>query len=246
MTTTEGLTLVAGGFGTVGRAIVDRISKNGDAVVVLDAQEPPAAFPHAHYAVDVTDADAVAEVVAEVRRIQSAPPVKLVYTVGVGPRYKDTLDLTSEEFLRAVDVNVLGAVNIVRAMREDMVRLRYGRVVGISSVTGRGGWRARSEYAASKAMLESVFATLAIELGPFGVTVNCVAPGHMRTAMTDGARIPWEATTNRTALGRLVTPAEVSAAVTYFLDSDAAAVTGAVLHVDAGYLVNQLPVQHVG
>lgn len=236
--------VVTGGAGGVGRVIVERLARDGR-VVVLDLDEGRLERGRAS-----TDAAAVAWVRADIcvrasvdDALQRLPdgfagPLTLVNCAGVGPSYRAALELDEEDVLRVMRVNVIGALSVARAMVPAMAAAGWGRIVNISSVTASGGWRARSEYAASKAALESFSASLAAELGIHGITVNCVAPGHMRTELTATGAIPWDPIIDRTVLGRLVEPAEVAEAVAYLTGAAAAGVTGAVLRVDAGYVSN--------
>jgi len=232
--------LVTGGSGGLGRAIVGRLAEQWR-VVVLDIVSPPSDLGSTEYAtVDVCDAASVQRAVDELTR--DAHSTALVNCAGVGPSYRSAVDLDPRAFHRAVDVNVVGALNSCRAVAPVMRARGKGRIVNISSVTAQGGWRWRTEYAASKAALESLTASLAVELGAQGITVNCVSPGHVKTAMTADSAIAWDALVARTALRRLVTPEEVADAVSFLVSDRASGITGTVLRVDAGYLANQLVV----
>ncbi len=237
---------MTGGAGGVGGAIVDRLARDRN-VVVLDVDDArldrrrsaTAGTSVAWLQADICDRASVATALASLP-VDLGPPLVLVNCAGLGPSYRQAVDLDDADVIRAIRVNVIGALNVSRALVPAMERAGWGRIVNISSVTARGGWRSRSEYAASKAALESFSSSMAAELGPAGITVNCVAPGHMRTELTAGGAIPWEPIVERTALGRLVEPAEVAEAVSYLASPAAGGVTGAVVHVDAGYLANQM------
>lgn len=240
------LAVVSGGAGRLGRTIVERLTAASMSVVALDfdadriatARNETDADRVNWKVVDICDREAVIEAYEEIGDL--GVPAVLVNSAGVGPAYEGAAEVDPATVLRVMTVNVMGILNCCHAAVPFMRSLGWGRIVNISSVTAQGGWRGRGEYAASKAALESFSASLAIELGPIGVTVNCVAPGHMRTEMTDAAAIPWEPIVSRTALGRLVTPHEVAEAVAFLVGERAGGITGSVLRVDAGYLANQL------
>jgi 3-oxoacyl-[acyl-carrier protein] reductase len=142
------------------------------------------------------------------------------------------LSMSDDAFGRVVQVNLSAAFALSRAALRGMLRARSGRIVSVSSVVGLHGNPGQANYAASKAGLIGLTKTLAREVGKRGITVNCVAPGFVTTAMTadldaDGLRAQIPA-------GRFGEPHEV-AAVIAFLCSDAAAyVNGTVLQVDGG------------
>jgi NAD(P)-dependent dehydrogenase (short-subunit alcohol dehydrogenase family) len=242
----QSLAVVGGGAGGLGRVIVERLAAASMRVVALDldpdriakARNQTDAGGVDWKVVDICDREAVLGAYEEISSL--GVPAVLVNSAGLGPAYKGATEVDPATVVRAMTVNVLGILNCCHAAVPFMRSLGWGRIVNISSVTAQGGWRGRGEYAASKAALESFSATLAIELGPIGITVNCVAPGHMRTEMTDAAAIPWEPIVSRTALGRLVTPHEVAEAVAFLVGEGAGGVTGTVVRVDAGYLANQL------
>lgn len=143
--------------------------------------------------------------------------------------------MRDDAFERVLNVNLKGAFNAVRALSRHFMRQRGGRVVSIGSVVGLMGNAGQVNYAASKAGLIGLSKAAARELAPFGATVNVVAPGFVKTDMTDAMPVrAREESEARIPLGRLAAPEEV-AAVVRFLASDAAGyVTGEVIRVDGG------------
>ena len=116
-----------------------------------------------------------------------------------------------------------------------MMRRRYGRIIGITSVVGVTGNAGQGNYAAAKAGMIGMSKALAQEIASRGVTVNCVAPGFIETAMTEGLNEKQrEAILPRVPAGRLGTSAEIAAAVVYLASGEAAYVTGQTLHVNGG------------
>lgn len=131
-------------------------------------------------------------------------------------------------------LNVEGPIAVTIAAAR--VLPRGGRIVNVSSVAARGGAR-RGVYGATKAALESMTRSFAADLGPRGITVNCVAPGTTRTEMASQAfGAAFESMAESTALGRLGEPLDVAAAIAYLASDDAGWMTGAIVPVDGGRL----------
>ncbi len=134
-----------------------------------------------------------------------------------------------------VDLNVKGTIQMTKPVVRAMLRRRAGRVINISSVVGRSGYRGLSVYGATKAAIEGFTRGLARELGSRGITVNCVAPGYLRTEMTHGLNEEQlEQIVRRTPLGRLGEVDDVAGMVRYLASDEAAFVTGQVFVVDGG------------
>jgi 3-oxoacyl-[acyl-carrier protein] reductase len=116
-----------------------------------------------------------------------------------------------------------------------MMKRRWGRIVGISSVVGATGNPGQANYVASKAAMVGMTKVIAAEVASRGITVNCVAPGLIETAMTAAlTQEQNERIAGRVPIGRLGTAAEIAAAVVYLASDEAAYVTGATLHVNGG------------
>ncbi|MCC7166064.1 MAG: 3-oxoacyl-[acyl-carrier-protein] reductase [Rhodospirillales bacterium] len=148
---------------------------------------------------------------------------------GLAMRMKD------EDWQKVLDVNLTASFRLIRAALRGMMKRRFGRVIGITSVVGVTGNPGQANYAASKAGIIGMSKALAQEVASRNITVNCVAPGFIATPMTEVltpeqkdkllAGIP---------LGRMGTPEEIAAAVLYLASREAGYVTGATLHVNGG------------
>jgi len=187
-----------------------------------------------YYAHDVSDEAEVAKLRAEVLRDFGHVDI-LVNNAGI-TRDKSFKKMTKEMWDTVLSVDLTGVYLVTKQFIDDMAERNWGRVINISSVIGEIGNFGQTNYAAAKGGLISFSKALAREYARKGVTVNAVAPGFIKTAMTDA--IPegaLEVVVKATPVGRLGNPGEIAAGVA-FLASDAAAyITGHVLDINGGY-----------
>ncbi len=145
------------------------------------------------------------------------------------------VQLRDEDWDQVIDVDLTATFRLARAAVRGMMRRRFGRVIGITSVVGVTGNPGQGNYAAAKAGMIGMIKSLAQEYAKRGVTANCVAPGMIATPMTDKlTEKQREAILDRVPTTRLGTPAEVAAAVVFLASAEAAYVTGHTLHVNGG------------
>ncbi|SEW04069.1 3-oxoacyl-[acyl-carrier-protein] reductase [Cognatiyoonia koreensis] len=143
--------------------------------------------------------------------------------------------MSDEEWSSVLDVNLTSTMRLCKGVIRGMMKARWGRIVNISSVVGATGNPGQANYAASKAGMVGMSKSIAYEVASRGITVNCVAPGFITTAMTD--KLTDDQKTGilgQVPAGRMGDPTEIAAAVLYLASPEAAYVTGSTLHVNGG------------
>ncbi|MGD1869682.1 MAG: 3-oxoacyl-[acyl-carrier-protein] reductase [Neomegalonema sp.] len=143
--------------------------------------------------------------------------------------------MSDEEWDQVIAVNLTAAFRLSRGVLRGMMKARWGRIVGITSVVGATGNPGQGNYAASKAGMSGMSKSLAYEVASRGVTVNCVAPGFIATAMTDALTEDQKAAIDqKIPAGRMGTPEEIAAATLFLASPEAGYVTGHTVHVNGG------------
>jgi 3-oxoacyl-[acyl-carrier protein] reductase len=232
--------LVTGASGGIGGAIAEALHAQGATLTLsgtrLDALQAVAdrLGDRVHIAAaDLAEPPSVDGLVPEAERLMGGLDI-LVNNAGL-TRDGLAVRMKDEDWQLVLRVNLEAAFRLSRGALKGMMRQRFGRIIGITSVVGVTGNAGQANYSASKAGLIGLSKALAQEVATRGITVNCVAPGFIASAMTEGLNEKQRENILRSVpAGRLGTAAEVAGAVA-FLASDAAAyVTGQTLHVNGG------------
>ncbi|MFZ5781483.1 MAG: 3-oxoacyl-[acyl-carrier-protein] reductase [Pseudomonadota bacterium] len=158
----------------------------------------------------------------------------LVNNAGI-TRDNISMRMKDEEWEKVLQVNLTGTFRLTRAAMRGMMRRRFGRVISITSIVGVTGNPGQANYAAAKAGLIGMSKSLAQELASRGITVNCIAPGFIATAMTDALTDDQKkAILARVPADRLGSPEEIAAGAVYLASDEAGYVTGQTLHINGG------------
>ncbi len=232
--------LVTGASGGIGGAIGRALHRQGATVAVagrrgaaLDALVAELG-EHAHaLTADLADPEASDRLVREAEAAMGHVDI-LVNNAGI-TRDALALRLREEDWQAVIEVNLTAAFRLARAALRGMVRRRRGRVIAIASVVGITGNAGQANYAAAKAGLIGMAKSLAAETATRGITVNCIAPGLITTAMTDKLTDEQRARIAATIpMGRFGTAEDVAAAAVYLASAEASYITGQTLHVNGG------------
>jgi 3-oxoacyl-[acyl-carrier protein] reductase len=245
MTRFDGLTaVVTGGAKGIGAATARRLASEGATVVVADFDEDGAKQTAAEiggHAIrcDVTQLADVEAAVTAAKEHGGSVDI-LVTCAGI---IRDNLlfKMTDDDWNAVIDTHLKGTFHAVRAAQTHMVEQKRGKMVLISSTSALGN-RGQTNYATAKAGLQGMTKTLAIELGPFNVNVNCVAPGFIVTDMTrqtaERVGVPFdkftEAASAQIPLRRAGQPEDVAGTIAFLCSEDAAYVSGQVIYVAGG------------
>jgi 3-oxoacyl-[acyl-carrier protein] reductase len=214
----------AGQADAAGALCADTVAAGGRAIAV---------------AADLADAEAVQAMVSRTQA-ELGPVTILVNNAGIA--WQGTLDTyDAEQVARMRSVNIDGVIHATRAVIGPMRARRYGRIVNVSSIAAIGtALPGNAFYAATKAEVVTLTKRFAMELGPHGITVNAVAPGFVRTDLTQRGRgaADWQATEQRLAdramMGRIGEPEDIAHAVTFLASPESSWITAQLLTVDGG------------
>jgi 3-oxoacyl-[acyl-carrier protein] reductase len=240
------LAIVTGGARGIGRAIVEALLVQGRRVAAFDINEEQLSVTKQGMLeegfkeddllllkLDITDTAAMTSAIEALAEQWGGVGV-LVNNAGI-TRDKLMIQMDDEDYDRVLAINLKAAFTATRLAARSMVRNKFGRIVSISSVAGVMGQAGSANYAASKAGLIGMSKSIARELGKKNVTANCIAPGFIRTEMTqvlpDAVK---QAALNVIPVRRMGEPSEVARAVAFLASDEAGYITGQVLCVDGG------------
>jgi 3-oxoacyl-[acyl-carrier protein] reductase len=232
--------LVTGATGGIGGAIARRLHERGAAVGLsgtrverLEQLADELGGPAHVLPCNLGDAEAVGVLIKQAEAAMERVDI-LVNNAGL-TRDNLSMMLKDEDWQAVIDVNLTATFRLSRAAVRGMMRRRWGRIVNITSVVGVTGNPGQSNYAASKAGMIGLSKSLAAEIASRNVTVNCVAPGFIATAMTDVLPDEQKAKLlERVPMGRLGAPDDIAWCVIYAASEEAAYMTGQTLHVNGG------------
>jgi 3-oxoacyl-[acyl-carrier protein] reductase len=232
--------LITGASGGIGGAIARALHGAGAKVALSgtrrDALDALAADLGANASVvpcNLSDADAVAALAADAEAAVGQLDIVVnnagLTRDGLAMRMKD------EDWSRVIDVNLTAAFRISRGALRGMMKRRWGRIINITSIVGVTGNPGQANYAASKAGMIGMSKSLAAEVASRGITVNCIAPGFIDTAMTQALdESQHERLLGAIPVGRLGTSDDIAAGAVYLASEEAAYVTGQTLHINGG------------
>ncbi|MBO9375999.1 3-oxoacyl-[acyl-carrier-protein] reductase [Sphingomonas histidinilytica] len=233
--------LVTGASGGIGSAIARALVQQGATVALSGTREDALKAVAAEIGgktvilpCNLGDAEAVDGLIPRAVEALGGKLDILVNNAGV-TRDNLIMRMKDEEWDQVISVNLEAAFRLIRAAAKPMMKARFGRVITITSIVGTTGNPGQANYAASKAGLVGMSKALAQELASRNITVNCVAPGFIASAMTDVlADAQKEALLGKIPAGKLGEGGDIAAAVVYLASQEASYVTGQTLHVNGG------------
>ena len=242
--------IVTGAARGIGAATARRFAEEGASVAVLDLDETEAAATARTLPVDAGEkaigvgvdvADAAAVETAVARVVEELGKVDvLVNNAGI-TRDNLLFKMTEDDWDSVMNVHLRGAFLMTRAVQKHMVEAKFGKILNLSSVSALGN-RGQANYSAAKMGIQGFTRTLALELGPFGINANAIAPGFIVTEMTDATarrvgvepEAYREAAASQTPVRRVGWPEDIAAAAAFLCSDEASYITGQTLYVDGG------------
>ena len=234
--------LISGGSRGIGRVIVKSFSEKGYSVAFLYEKNDEAArktaeeFGALAIKCDVSDSSSAKNAVEVAREYLGNIDI-LINNAAVSS-IKPFDMFSDDEWNRMIGVNLSGAFFLCREIAPEMISRKWGRIINIGSMWGKVGASCEVPYSASKAGIRGFTMSLAKELAPSGVTVNCIEPGVIMTEMNAAlGETALRELAEETPMGRLGDPSEVASAVCFFASEEARFISGQILGVDGGFAI---------
>ena len=232
--------LVTGASGGIGGAIAKALHAQGATVALSGTRVAPLEAlaaelgSRAHVLpCNLSDAEAVAALTKQAIEAMGSVDI-LVNNAGI-TRDNLFMRMSDDEWSSVLEVNLTSTMRLCKGAIRGMMKARWGRIINISSIVGATGNPGQANYAASKAGVVGMSKSIAYEVASRGITVNCVAPGFITTAMTDKLNDDQKSgILTQVPAGRMGDAEEIAAAVVYLASQEAGYVTGATLHVNGG------------
>ncbi|MBN1695841.1 3-oxoacyl-[acyl-carrier-protein] reductase [candidate division WOR-3 bacterium] len=235
--------LITGGAAGIGKGITLKLASNGVECVIFDIQDASAVAAEAKkmgvdstfIKVDVTDSQAVVSAVKDVS--SSLGDINILINNAGITRDNLLMRMKEEDWDKVIQINLKGVFNCTKAVIRGMMSSRWGRIISISSVVGIMGNAGQANYAASKAGIIGFTKSIAREAGSRNITANAIAPGFIKTEMTD--KLPEEVKKDylsRIPLGKFGEVEDVCNLVNFLVSEEASYISGQVIQVDGGLL----------
>ncbi len=233
--------LVTGATGGIGREIVKKLHAQGATIAMTDMNKDVLEAFKAElggerlfvYTANLTDSESLKTLVQNAEKDMGKIDI-LVNNAGIT---KDGLSMrmTDEQWQMVLDINLTAGFKLARAVMPGMMKRRFGRIIGMASVVGVMGNAGQANYSASKAGLIGMSKCIGQEVASRGITVNCVAPGFIKTPMTDVLSDEAKAKLTATIpMARLGLPEDIANAVLFLASDEASYITGQTIHVNGG------------
>jgi 3-oxoacyl-[acyl-carrier protein] reductase len=232
--------LVTGASGGIGGAIAAALHEAGAKVTLTGTREGPLneladALGENSFVLPCNLGDAAAVEALPKQAVEAMGSLDILVNNAGITRDNLFMRMSDAEWSQVIDVNLTSTFRLCRGVLRGMMKARWGRIVNISSVVGATGNPGQGNYAAAKAGLVGMSKSLAYEVASRGITVNCIAPGFITTAMTEKLTDEQKVKIlTQVPAGRMGDVAEIAAAALYLASPEAAYVTGATLHVNGG------------
>ncbi len=235
--------LVTGATGGIGRQIAKKLHAQGATLALTDMNMDTLNAFKAElgervfvYSANLTDAESLKNLVKQAEADMGKIDI-LVNNAGIT---KDGLSMrmTDEQWQQVLDINLTAGFRLARAVMPGMMKRRFGRIIGMASVVGVMGNAGQANYSASKGALIAMSKCMGQELASRGITVNCVAPGFIKTPMTDV--LPEDAKAallKKIPMARLGSAEDIANAVVFLASDEAAYITGQTIHVNGGMVM---------